>query len=376
MVSSQSYSTYQEIKSPGDHTYKLLQLTPDLLEYLKDNEDNELIIKSPTNVKNHIVLCTNNKTWKLRQMNHSNSVILLNDMKINKLDKTIQHITPPQEDSHKLLGIANLSYEYELNRTAGDIDITNLPIFGGTEVNDEMSYNKSVVGLLTDSPISKDEFYREWYSLCGCEIEGKAVILSKEFTTDGLQLLIPILITRDIDYRGDAYNINLDEISKLMHEQNKLYTKSVTNTILNKFCIKENSSINFKLDNLAVAKWFGIQTLFDTNAKLISPKDLLLKWKSSFPPFYNIPIDLSQLRGYYCRPTEDRIQFLNPSTLTPGDMNMRVKELFKLVKEWDYEEFLPYIQEFIPKNKKPESIILKYAKKKRVNRNKSIICPR
>ena len=82
------------------------------------------------------------------------------------------------------------------------------------------------------------------------------------------------------------------------------------------------------------------------------------------------------MRGYYCRPLNEQIQFLNPSTLTPGDMSTRVKELFQIVKEWEYEEFLPFIEEFIPKGKKPESIVLKYAKKKRVGKNRFMVCPR
>lgn len=377
MASKSSYSTYQEIKSPTDHTYKLLQLTPDLLDYIKSNEHGELLLKSPPILKNHIVLVTDNKTWKMRQMNHSNSVLLLNNMKINKLNKTLEHIIPVEEPTNQLLGIANLAYEYELSKIPGYIEIGNLPTYDGNfEVANEIDSSRNVEALMNDSPISREEFYKEWYTLCGCEIEGKAVILSKEFITDGLQLLIPILITKDIDYKSDAFNINISDISKEMRQQNRLYTQEVTITILHKFCIKHHESSMFKLNNLAVAKWFGIQTLFSTNANLISPKDFLLKWKSSFPPFYNVPIDLSQMRGYYCRPLNEQIQFLNPSTLTPGDMSIRVKELFQIVKEWEYEEFLPFIEEFIPKGKKPESIVLKYAKKKRVGKNRFMVCPR
>lgn len=377
MASKNSYSAYQEIKSPKDHTYKLLQLSPELLDYIKSNEHGELLLKSPSTLKNHIVLVTNNKTWKMRQMNHSNSVLLLNNMNINKLNKTIEHIIPIEEPTNKLLGIANLAYEYELSKIPGHIEISNLPIYDGKiEATYECEALHNVETLMNDSPISREEFYNEWYTLCGCEVKGNAVILSKEFVTEGLQLLIPVLITKDIDYKSDAFNISIADISQDLYLQNKLYTQEVTNTILHKFCIKDHASNRFRLNNLAVSKWFGIQTLFSTNARLISPKDFLLKWKSSFPPFYNVPIDLSQMRGYYCRPLNEQIQFLNPSTLTPGDMSTRVKELFQIVKEWEYEEFLPFIEEFIPKGKKPESIVLKYAKKKRVGKNRFIVCPR
>lgn len=377
MAPVNTFSTYQEIKSPNDYTYKLLQLTPDILEHIKTNEEGELRLKSPSTLKNHIVLVTDDKTWKMRQMNHSNSVILLNNMNINKLNKTIEHIIPVEETANKLLGVANLAYEYELTRTPGYIDIGKLPIYNGHfEEATDIESCLSVNALLNDSPISREEFYCQWYNLCGCEIEGKAVILSESFVTECLQLLIPILIMKNIDYKSDSFNINIHEISNEMHLQNKQCTPEVACTILHKFASADKEGINFRLNNLAVTKWFGIQTFMKTKAKPISPKDFLLNWKSSFPPFYNVPIDLVQMRGYFCRPVNDQLQFLNPASLTSSDLSTRVKELFQIGKEWEYDEFMPFISDHIPKGKKPESILLKYAKKKRIGKNRFVVCPR
>lgn len=373
-----SFHIYYPITTPSTHIYKLIQLPPALTDYIKENEyesnENQLVIKSSKSIDNDLVLVNPDNTWKIRQMNHSNSVVLLNNMNVNKLNHSLDHISSTQDQlPDKLLGITNLSYEYEISKVDGKIDISKLPDYDGSEIIGE--YEILIDDFINDSLISRNQFLAKWYNYCGCEINNRAVILTSDFVSEILHNLIPVLISNDIPYESEEYNLNLSHISKLMLEQNSSFTQNILVTILSKFGQTKNNT-DFKLNNNKISKWFGIQTLIKLNHNLISTNQFLINWKSALPSFYNIPIDLMQLRGYYCRPLNDDIQYLNPENLSNNDISSRIKDLFKIVNSWDFDEFYPFIIDFIPPGRKPDLIILKFARKKRSGKNKFIVSPR
>ena len=76
--------------------------------------------------------------------------------------------------------------------------------------------------------------------------------------------------------------------------------------------------------------------------------EFLLNWKTSLPSFYNPPLDISQLAGYYCSPIENKILYVDPESLSEN-LSQRFKELFELDKSWNYDEFIPFIKSlFLP----------------------------
>lgn len=376
-----SYSVYQQLSYSKDHTYKLLQLPAELFSYIKDQENGELVIKStpPDTDKNEksLVLCTENTTWRLRQMNHSNTVLLLDNMNVNKLGKSVLSVIPTYEVSphNNLVGFAKCSYEYELNATDGFIDVSRLPVYSGDSISDDtLNLNSTLTTLdqlLQDSPISNQQFYRNWYELAGCEINGFVHILSQNFITQTLYTLITILISNEFNYNDDHGQI--DDVCKMALQQDPKLNSSIVSTILHKFSdVNENS---FKLNNSKIAKWFGTQELANTNRTLVSSKDFLLNWKACLPDFYNVSLDVHDLRGTYCSPMEGKIQYINKSDLSQN-LSMRFAQLFLLDKLWVLEDFVPFISEFVPPGKKVDSIILKHGKKKALGKGKYVVCPR
>lgn len=374
---SKTYDVYQEILSPNDYVYKLVQLNPEILQHIGQDDESKLLIKSPLDEKSHIVLCTNDKTWKIRQMNHSNNVLLLNDMTINGFEKDVKHVVASEtEHRNKLLGIANLSYEYELTKTKGYVNVTDVPIYDGTDESLKLGRKVVIKEILLDSPISEVEFGREWFKLGGIEIQGQAAIMKRNFVTSAIETLITLLISQRIDCTGGSFNIELNKMSELMLHQNKAYCLLVTQTLLHMFGDKDERSQMFRLKNDEIARWFGIETLRNYGGESMAIKDFLIKWKASFPEFYNVPIDLDFIIGFYYRPFADTISFLDSSALTDDDLTQRVKELFKICKEWKFNEFFPFVQCYIPKGKKPETFITKFAKKKRTGKNTFSVTPR
>lgn len=312
-------------------------------------------------------------------MNHSNTVYLLNDLSINSMDQAVDREAEkenepgsvPQTDN-LLVGFASGSFEYELTKTSGSINVEGLPVYDGTTI-ESTGYGEK--DLLLDSPISGDEFYKKWYDLCGCEVNGSAVVLSRGFITDALAVLIPVIISIEADYNSKTLNLDIKQISQLMAKENELYTDKVLQTIIHKFGDVDESSGKFRLENLVITRWFGIQAL-SKEGRALDCKEFLLHWKSSLPHFYNVPLDLAQLKGFYVKPTSTLVQYLDPTSFSLTDAGVRIKELLLVSKEWDLEDFLPFIEDLVPSGRKPDSIILKHAKKKRVGKNRFVVCPR
>ena len=368
----QSYALYQQIETPQDKVYKVIQLPKDFKEQIEKGKDN-IVIKSGDDNRNYTILCTKNKTWKVRQLNHSNTVMLMSDPCHAYVPQKVEpHVKDEEILKNSLFGIANLTYEYELTRTLGYIDNSLLPIYSG---KNDIQEGKTVQDLINNSPISEGEFFKNWFCKGGCKINGFAVILSDTFITEVLLVIISILISKGVNYRNESPMVNMNELSQSVAEQGFAYSGEVTETLLNRFGSSSDGGSTFILNNHAIAKWFGIYTLKTILTTLISPEDFLLKWKSALPPFYNVPIDLPYLRGYFCRPVTDRIQFLHPETL-PLNLASRISELFKISKEWQYDEFLPFVEPYVPEGKKVESILLKHVRKRRLNNKKFVVFPR
>lgn len=361
-----SFSVFSQVGKNDDDIYKLVQLPKKLLEYMK-TPGNCLEFKSPESAKNQLVLCTDSETYNVRQMNHSNTQFVVEDLSSENQTKTLRYSfgEPLLESSQHLLAIGQCSYLYELTLSEGEIETQELPIYDGSEKLLEGFHIRTVEDVIKDSPIARKCFEKRWHSLCGSKVENRAVLLHPSFITEAIYALISVLIAE----KKESFTV--DQILPLLLEHNERFTRDIVQTLAGKFCEEEN--LEYTLNKPEISKWFGIMTL-KKMMNSASDKDLLLNWKLSLPPFFNTLLDLKALQGHYYRPHVGTVQYLNPSGLSQ-DIHSRIKEMFKLVKEWDYEEFLPFVEKFIPSTKKPDAVILKYAKKRR-NGKRFIVCPR
>lgn len=336
------YSVYQQLNEDTNatkYTYKLLQLPSKILNQLESKSTN-LYIKSDIN---SLALCTDSETFKLRQMNHSNTVLLLN-----------------KEPDNKLIGFQKTSYEYELTEIKGSIDTSDIPIFNGQTAQQPIDLR----ALEDNSICSHQEFLSNWYELGGCEIDNGAYIMSADIITELLHLLITKLMSLQV------HEFSPEDVSSIITPP---YNDSMLTSIIHKFCIIESEK--YQLNDLKITQWFGIVEMSKINHKMTDISEFLLNWKTSLPSFYNPPLDISQLAGYYCSPIENKILYVDPESLSEN-LSQRFKELFELDKSWNYDEFIPFIKKFVPAGKKVDSIILKYGKKKKVGRDRFIVCPR
>ncbi|CCE62042.1 hypothetical protein TPHA_0B03700 [Tetrapisispora phaffii CBS 4417] len=385
-------------KLKNDYSYKLIQLTPDLLKILTNKENrNSLQFKSvsrdlnnddETNQNNDVVLCSDDKTWLMRQMNHSNTVLLMKEFIPDEApdsDKVplFGTNTAPNKD---YLGFVRTTFEYETQLINNPlVNLNNIPIYNGEiefPKKSEKLHIKDKKTILKNSLCSREEFDRRWTNIGGCRINGYMCILSSDFMSKVLHIVLMSIMAESLDTKNltikDIYNaVNKDINEDQENTKNNLYSKDVVETVIKKFSLMniESKQETWRLNMKEIVMWYGINALKKyVSKKSMSQDEFLIKWKSLFPPYFPSEMDLQLLAGWYYRPSSNSIQYISKDIL-PNDIKDRFKMLFKLQSQWQQEDIVPFIEEFNTKNLKIDSFIMKFSRRKRIG-NKFIISSR
>ncbi|SCU78743.1 LAMI_0A05732g1_1 [Lachancea mirantina] len=350
-------SRYIYAKLQPESTRKLLLLTPDILEAIKSGQKIEFKALQETQ---QVVLCSEEKTWSLRQKNHSNTVFL-----------TREFLPDADEEGPELndavshhLGFSRQSFELEPKISAGEINVNHLPIYDGE--NRDLVKSSTVEKLMESSPCSMKEFQTKWYAAGGCTINGAACLLTHGFLSRALHLTIMSCMAESIDLDDLNVRETFEAVSKDISEAGEFnpYTQEVIETVIGKFC-QQAPDGKRSLDRKSVSKWYGITALKKFAAKQpLSHEEFMIKWKSQFPPYFNCNLDISLLQGHFFRPLASSIHYLSRSTL-PDDVKDRFKYLFKIQSVWDLEDIQPLIEDLNTSGLKIDSFVMKFARRKR-----------
>lgn len=340
----------------NDPAYKLIQLPPDLLEAVKSNEPLMFKEGQPT-----IVLCSNDKTWSIRQNDHSNSVLHLKQFNSNS--------DSSNENDYSIISYANTTFELEPALIENPtLDISRVPILNSFDSYDTI---KTITfdNLIKNSPCSYNEGKSLFNKMNGCIIDNYCFILSNNYTTRLLNLFIMSLLAYNIDL--DKFK-EIDAIEAIYKDDSCEDNKQVFNTIIHKFCnkiVEVDKNIFWKLDKDNISKWYGIIALKKFAMKEINILEFLQSWRSEFPPFFEISIEIDILKGNYCRPKESSILFIDRSVL-PIDPKTRFNYLFEFQNIWNEDDILPFIDDILSHNKniKIKNFLMKYTRRKQVGK--------
>lgn len=376
-----------------DYTLRLVELNKDILKTIKESNsvENKFYLKS-TDDKSFPVLVTDNQTFKIRQKNHSNSVLLVDLNNINN-----------QKDNNYETGVGfmNFDSQLELSLIPGEINISNIPILNNlsdiVEI-DSKDRKISLIDLFNNSVISKKEFELKLSDLKLIEINNQVYILNDKLIIDGLYEIISILISEYLETKKDddnsENNNNVMEVFKdikisYLLELYKLdkFDKSILNEKIIELIIKKFSEIDsevvegedksYKLNNDKVIKFFGIYLLKLKNSlNFINEDEFLINLKNKLPFYYSPNLNLNLLNGNFIRNNLNfkDIQFFNKNLLNQNP-NLRFKELFKIKSNWELNEIEPFLIDINIKKLKIDKFIMKFARIKKIGK-KSIVSSR
>lgn len=355
-----------------DSSYKLVQLTPDLLEALQGrNSESHLEFKALDDGKSDVVISSREKTWLVKQKNHSNTVLLMREF-LPECRETVEEASlfgMPRPTSD-LLVFSKTTYEYETRPTQGRVNLDLVPIYGGElefPADESKIKCRTLKELFDNSPSSEVESRLRWNYLGGCEINGFPCILSREFMTNALHVTLMSALAESLNFQKLQLRETYEAVGKDMDKGRNPYVQEVVETVLARFGTR-NEDETWKLNESQVAGWYGLRALQKFASKHSLPlEEFLIKWKSTFPPFAPFDIDIQMLKGWYFQPVKGNIQYVSKDTL-PMEIKDRFKMLFRLQSQWELDAFEPFVEDLNTKGLKIDTFIMKYARKRRIGR--------
>ncbi|KAK2742917.1 hypothetical protein FQN57_005047 [Myotisia sp. PD_48] len=188
-----------ETSLPFTHTqpqqlFRLLELPPELLELLESDNPPTLSLKSPPNATDNpsqksakpqaafVNLCTPSTTYSLRQVNSSNSILLLRPGSASNAT-----VAEPGSENNSITTIgqcksllevqklddtaaAGLAYLRSVSREYGTVDLEEYALYSaeGQHNEDETVVDHEEISeIFADMPYSLAECQRAWTQMCG-----------------------------------------------------------------------------------------------------------------------------------------------------------------------------------------------------------------
>ncbi|AAS50351.1 AAL015Wp [Eremothecium gossypii ATCC 10895] len=362
-----SVNLYTELENVG--TYKVLQLTEELIRAFQSG---------PVELKaggddSEVVLCSADKTWAVRQKNHSNTVILMKEFAPVPAAETQVSARGPVQG--EWLGYTQQTCELEPRATAGQVDLSALPIYNGQHVGD----GPDVETLVENATCSRAEFYAAWRAAGGCSVGGTACVISPDLLGRTLHLVLATAVADGFDLACVGPEQMWASIARSMaagaHGATHPYSREVIETVLHRFGRVGSDGVSFELDLSRIARWYGVQALKKfASTEAIMVDEFMIKWRSLFPAYFRCDLDLELLYGEFARPQHERIQYLSRSTL-PMDIKDRFQQLFRIQNAWDIREITPFIEELNTRGIGMDNFVLKYARRKKTGKT-IVVMPR
>ena len=370
--------------------YKLIQLPKTFINELKSSSttnekillkyginSNKFQLKSSSSNSTPF-LTTTNKTFKIRQQNHSNCQMLLHDF-INF--KNFENYLIIENFHNNIINYSNINI-WEIN-DLNDIKDDKFNCITIESLNEVMI---SFIKIFNQTPISVVEFDNLIINDNVYPSFDKIVKISQNLK---IQLINEIILNfNSIDIKGTILNI-YNKISQKYNIKNHLIIRIITFLIINYTnitddittetpCIDQFISYNIEdkkyiLNDNKIIK-FIISTILE-KIKKISIDDLLIELRMNLPINYNTKFDIKDIiTGIGYITNSNTVNYINIETLknlkTP---NERFDKLFQLKSNWLIEEIEPFISDINVRNIKIDKFALKYCKVKRVNNNKRIM---
>lgn len=350
------------------HHYRLLRLTPDLEEALNDGT---LVFKSSTISREPILVgCTANKTYQLRQMNQSNTLLLTrpynhdgDDKEKMEVDKAsslasqLDHEMKPCTPSSLIAFGAAHNFIEPVEMASSTLESLEIPLYHGGGKISRAPVKMSLDDLRMTAPMSDAQFNAQWRMAGGLESSGIACMPADEFSQQVLdEFLNECTVKRPREWFktqvSDLFNSVKCDVDEPDHVQLAVVLKFVAE--------------NGILDAHKIAQFYGHRTLCSLKSEVFPLTDFLSKWSHTIPVEVPFELTLDMLAGLHYCPTPTSIKYFDEKNLSTNP-KIRFKQLFSAKGTWELEDMLPFIEP-VRFNKviKLDNFIMKFAKRRKL----------
>ncbi|KAI8982349.1 sister chromatid cohesion protein Dcc1 [Mycotypha africana] len=360
--------------------YQLLELaTPELQEVFKPGGQSVFIKGLPDE---EAVLCTNARTYQVRQVHTSNSMLLIskNEETIDDVDQYLVH-----DDISNYVELAPTIPR--LNRI--DELLMQAP-YAGTKKDSNYDHTQK---LYTYNDILSVVQASESELIDG--LEQKSVFgyggYMRMFDRDYLLGLLDAFFTNASFHSKDLQHITLGEVKQCITEERQglrmqgliededlsdpILLACINHFVTDKIGTKDNHDDTVvRFDEAKVCRFLGEWLLIDAQNKSYENWELsyfMKMWKTLSLNLFEPKLEY--IEGLYklteitkVQKVEQHISYFPVSAL-PMDPARRFAVLFGAKEFWSAEEITPFLSDLAPKSKERENLLLKFARMRKEN---------
>ncbi len=354
------YTVLSPASQSSDYKLHLVTLNNDILSAIEDGKD-KLYLKASSSTEGYPVIVTDSRTFKIRQQNQSNCLMLMNTDKINGKDAGVSF-----DDFKSKLILEDVKPDVDMT---GLITIRTIEQLRNTVDHSDDGEGYTLKDLFANSRASKAEFEDIISRQQIFEFRGCCYIAGDALVTTCIGKIVEKLIKQVVE-SGHELDI-MEELNKFKYcearkcvlggEILEKHPKELIELCLRKFFGQDG--IN---DDLIVRQ-FGLEVL--RKHKTLKLDDFMIELKLRLPFNYTPQIKLNQALGgcYYTFGDDKLIAYLDDSMLSEDPVR-RFEQLFSLKPQWEVTEIEPFIDSINKKGTKPEKFLLKFCKVKRVGK--------
>ncbi|KAJ5782600.1 hypothetical protein N7457_004374 [Penicillium paradoxum] len=344
--------------------FRLLELTPELEELLTSKDAPVLELKSPSTAlaqavvdptaHDYVNLCTPTQTFRIRQVQSSNSLHILRPSRGEISQADIKVVEPEAETGalnlpdEAVTAIAKCSSTLELHTPPGGFSAVpflekTLRLYDRRSDDDpdtEMGDSADSTGPLgseemkeirarvcQDIPVSTAQCEQGWMELCAFVDGGEEVACWRPSARSRLRVwkrLVEGAVLQGIDLEkqflvGDLWKSVLDEDD----EQEPPFPRALLEAVVRRICIADErpplaDDIKWaSFDKIECTQWVGetyLAATAPTTSSAIGRSEFLRAWKDCLPESWRGEALLSKLtNGCYSSPDPTTIYFVEPS---------------------------------------------------------------
>ncbi|KAG1802728.1 sister chromatid cohesion protein Dcc1 [Suillus plorans] len=331
-------------------SFRLLELPPELCQIIESASEKTASLFIKGHPTEDAVLCTLQKTYAVRSVVLSNSVLVVTpsrsdpDGTVHIRDQLheILELVPVVPKLHKL-SILLRDMEYD----EGDEDKqATMPKYSYEQARSEIQASEAefVLGL------------KERRILV---LEGQLRPIAPAHLSTILELLLNYLISMSLSHQAAP----IEELVSVLADEHEI-PRVVSKQVMSWFGdVKEGL---WKMDVDAVIRELGVGIFRHHRHNPISENEFLKKWKNVVGDTFESSVKLSLLSGDYLRNLssigEEASLTYFPSSALPVDPAARFVELFLTRQRWKHEEIEHFLLDIAVNSKERDKLLLKHAR--------------
>nr|SVE75885.1 EOG090X09TV [Daphnia hispanica] len=331
---------------------KLLEVSKDILEYIDSGEC--LFIKGSDDA--HVIICSNSKTFELKEAETSNSLLLMPSLTNGKLIEDTGSRTLKKQE---VFGVYHTYYEMRLTKPKLQslrIALAKYPYKGKNSEVTKEAVGLSFTELKSMIQASEEETINQLQEMPAVKVKGKWRLFDVSFLFGWVSYLDSILREK---------KLSLEEItSSDVEDWMGLYdTENVNAKCISLFMDVDESNLKWK--SKAVSQLFALYLLPELRA--FDSKDFFTAWQQSMP--VGVMADEEHLNGVALvdyDSTPSLVKYL-PEFELPEEVNERLDILFRNRAKWTLPSITPYVQPLTDNNLNVAALLTKHTRSSTIN---------